>query len=271
MRLGIRLLNSILVFPTFLIFLILTSIYFQLLNYDFLTQTFVKHNFYQEVPEFLDYSLSFNDLGLDEQEVDAYKKFARLLTPEILQKTIETDLLRFINFLKGSNVQLQIYLPARELGLDSRLLKDNELDISAFANADIMQRVNTLRGVTTYVLIVWVVVLIILINILYRQFQSGGRDKITGFAALLLVLGVFTSMAAKLLELFAGSVVVSLTTGKEPSQRLLGLFFKPVSQDIFKLWFIIAGIVFMIGLVLIVGRIIKSKLSWSKNTRKVVI
>lgn len=219
-------------FTVFLIiFLLLTTVYFQLLNSSFLFATFDKFEIYQKIPQLLAQSLP-NDPNLSEEEQREYAKIAGQISPDLVKQAIEPNLLTMLNYLHGKRDDLVIIFPALipEMG---EIKWTPEQSPAATA-----QSIAKFHGAANKVLMLWFVVLAILIGIFWINkkpatlLTSGGL--IIFFSLVLLVGCWFLSH--------------TLTDGIEPSQKLLGLLSVSLMPVIFAGWLVIGIVVLALGI-----------------------
>lgn len=237
---------NVLFISFFLIFTLLTSIKFHLLNYSQVTSSFAKNNVYEKIPGFLDSALKEKENELGKEEKEAYGAIAKTITPEVAKRTLETNLKEIYNFLDGKTDDIQLYLPLKETGLDQFIkLKNERISINGlFRQNSQLNQAEKLKGVTKLILLGWFVVLGL---ILFQLFLSYKLAKNKGVGIPLIICGVLLTIISILAKFFLYQMSRDLTSSIEPSQRLIAMLASSILPEIAFTWTIAGVSIAVIG------------------------
>lgn len=210
-----------------IIFVLLATIKFELLNKSFLFAAFEKHNTYAQLsPLIADYLQ--NTSNFSDEEKTAYAEFVKNIPPQDVKSLIENNLSQAIDFLNGQsqNIILSFSLP----GVGFENASGIHWSLSQLPDKNLREKINSLDETGNILIIAGVVVLTILIGIIILY----GRG-------ILLTGGIFVvivSLIGKLTFIIIGN---DLMNKQELGQKMLGLLSSSLSPDITTSWLIVGG------------------------------
>lgn len=231
-----KIIIGILFFLFSVIFLLLSSLYFQLLNPAFVFSTFESDGFYQELPQKLLESLP-NDPELSQEERQDYGDIAKDISPELVQNVIETNFTTITAFIKGTTSELIIIIPP--LNSDIKKIEWSLKD------APQAQGITKFQGSGKYILATLVIDLLLLTGLffLYKKINSK-----KGATSLFIITGIIIAIVSIILTLITKGLSYELLKGIEPSQKILGLLASSLFPKITLTWSIVGIILLIIGI-----------------------
>lgn len=232
MKIFKRVLSSIIFVPLLLVFLILTSVTFQLLNDSYLFPAFERNDVYEKVPKILAESIP-NDPNIPEEERDVYAKVVGSIKPEQSKKLLDGVLVPILDFVHGRNRDIEISLFADELGFPGG--GNIRWSLSESPPSDIFLKIQMLYGVWNKLLLGWVLLLLILGGLTF----VGGR-------MVLLVGGGLAVLVGLSLRVFLFVLEKGMPAGGEPSQRLLSFLASTLLPEVVIVWLGIGVVVILI-------------------------
>src|SRR3989344_502354 len=242
MRLSSRIFLSILFIPILGIFLVLTSVKFQLLNYNFVTQSFKKHDSYSKVPILLNSSIAEGEDDLDKEEKQGLEEVVKIITPEFAESIVERNLKEIANFVDGKSDDIVLYFP---------LQKPETFSLSNLGGDRVKSQMKQARNTSSYLLLVWAIILFLLISLLFMHYKLGGNKKLKGTGILLIICGsIFTILATLAMFFLRHTAEDLIKPGKEPAQNLLGILASSVLPEITQTWLTVAVALLTTGVVL---------------------
>lgn len=244
MKTFLKILLTILFIPVFLVFLVLLSFKFQLLNSNFWTTTFEKNNVYQNleniIPKVMD-SQAKTDGG--ELDIDT-KVLTSILNKENLKIFFEKNIKFTLDYLNGAGSEWVIFIPREVLPknlLPNFLMESDEIPaktlLSFFSRGrgdpfEIPYQVPLTGRSVLLLLSVWIIILISLSLLLHRLRILNVSLFASGFTALLLSGAVI---------LFSKVIEVEWFKEGEPSQLILGTIGPPIARGVVEVWLIIGA------------------------------
>jgi hypothetical protein len=228
----------------FIIFLLISTLRFEILNSSFVFSSFERGQVYQRLPKALAESLP-NDPNLPEDEREDYSEIVSSIKPEGVKKVVEENLAQFIDFLNGKQKDINVSISSKDVAVLGG--SDVKWSLSQHPEIQNSQGANMAYGVGNKLLLVWVLLLLILLGLI----------KLVGMR-LLLVGGVVSILLGLFLKLFL-IVINSAPMGKaEPSQALLGLMVISILPDTSISWV-------TLGLILVISWIVLTKVARARK------
>lgn len=230
----------------FSLWIILSSLYFLLLNENYLIASFERHNVYTRVPKLLAESLP-SDPNLTDDERLAYSLIFTNIPPKFIEKILVDNVSSVGNFIHGRRDNLIVSLPAKELGISQANL---EWSMSRDADLKTRSQLEGLHGVATKILILWIIVLIGIVSLFLVYGKVTNSKKMLGGYHLLLVSGTSLTVLSAVLFIVFHQLSVELLKGIEPSQKILGLLLSTILTEVSFAWIVTGVIVVTLGIVL---------------------
>lgn len=216
MKIVLRIFLSIFFVPLFALFLILTTLKFQVLNYTFIIESFQSNKVYDKLQGFLK-AVSVESKG--ETHID--------LTPVLAQQIVEANLKEILSFANGQSKDILLSIPEQEKISVSKLM-DNRVPKTYFEHG---QRAGE------YSLYAWIVCLILLIGLIYTLFRLGKKDKWTElFFIVIFLIFIILGLLARF---FLMHMATDLVKGVEPAQHLLAILASSIFPEIINTWIFI--------------------------------
>lgn len=216
----------------FLLFLIVGTVRFELLNSWFVFSSLERNGVYERLPSELAKALP-NDPQLNDEEKEAYAKIVAVIPPEKLQSLFEKNVSSVLNYLNGGSKDITISLSLSDVGIP--LGEDITWSLSKTPPQDFRDRMAVVYGIGNMLFMVWVV-LIALLLLLYRA--VGKR--------ILLITGIFIVLLGGVGRLFLWIVSSNTHISPEPSQVFLALLSISILPDIAISWLFV-GILLVMG------------------------
>lgn len=224
MKVFLRIVLSLFFIPVFLIFLLLTSLKFQLLNYNFVISSFEKNKIYDNVQ-------SFQQSVLLEQEKKGSKAELDIeITPAMAKEFLEKNLKSILGFINGESGQIMIFIP--NIG---------ETELTKLAPNFPKEMLDNIQKWAGFVMPAWVITLGLILGIIFVLFKLGWKkDKFSeGFFICISLVLVILGLLVRFFLIQMGRDLVKPGIS-EPSQVLIGMMANSLLPEIVNLWIIIA-------------------------------
>lgn len=233
-----------------IVFLLLTTLYFELLSSSFLFGSFERNNVYEKLPQALVASLP-NDPNLSKEEQMGYSEIIAKIDPKQIKKIVEKNAESILNFIHGKSEDAGFYLPAKDLGIpDAR--ENISWSISQNANPQLQERINLANGIGTKILILWFIFLLVLIGLFFLYGKLTSPKHMLGGSTLLILTGALILCLSTVLKFYL--ILISKELGKEPdiepSQVLLSHLSSSLFTEIITTWIILGAILTIFGIFL---------------------
>lgn len=232
----------------FLVFVITTTVNFQLLNSSYLFSVFERHQVYDNLPKTLADSL-VNDPNLSAEEKLGLSIILRNIPPQVVQEVIEQNLTQAQNFIDGKSKDIVISIPTKSLGFAS---SDQTWSLSKNGAPELEKQLQVLHGLKTKIIIFWILLLTALIVSFFAYLKLAANGKIVGGKHILLLNGFVLAGISIVVKIFLTGIVQGSTGVKEPSQAILALLASSLFSEIVLSWFFIAFLMVIAGGVIIV-------------------
>jgi len=289
MRSFLRFLISIFVVLGFFIFLLLTTIRFQILDTDFFTNNLDQEGVYKHSSRAL--RLTFKNLlrevyikeegvvleeltvGERSQIEKDINKISNVITEATLKDFLESNILKVLSFVNGEEEQLLLYLPIKKWGFPDEFV--NEEPMSFFSENTQIESILVSYGYDTGMLEdikyyrsrvepAWIVNLgILLVLITFHHLLETGENKISKTGLFLIKVGVLYVGLCLFAKVMADYLDRGIYYWKEPLQILASAMLPPFIEDILKLWIVVCVTSIVFGIVLLVinyGRLSRKKI-----------
>ena len=258
MRLLWRILISILFLPCLLIVLVLTSVKFQLLSYNFVTQSLVHRDAYASVPGLVEAAVNEQkDKSGGEMDIDA-SGFADKITPALVQQTIERNLGSIYMFIDGESNDVTLYIPAAELGLlKEDGLKSETFQLSTYVQPEGMDKIRQAQGIAWILSIVWLGAVLVTVSLVLMHFLLGSKHRVVGTGMLLFLNGALVLAFSLAIPILLPQAFSGFTTSNEPSQHLIAMFAKALIPDILLLWTYVSASIVTIGTLMLLIHVLQ--------------
>lgn len=228
------------------LFLILTTLYFQILNSNYIFGIFEKHGVYEKIAPSLAVSIP-NDPNLSTEERFAYSVILKNTTPNMIKEIIETNLGQVLNYAHGKSDDITLSLPTKNMGIAP---DDIRWSLSENPNPQVKQQLNILHGIATKILILWAIVFIFLISLYLLYGKITKSNILLGGNRLLITNGLWILISGLITKFSLGQMSKNLPPNPEPSQQLLALLASSVFSEIILGWIIIGAFLFFSGIML---------------------
>jgi hypothetical protein len=269
MRNFFKFIVGLLTVPSFVVFILLTTVHYQLTNPKFLTETLDKTRIYENIQRAIraaikeQYeeelkkegreleSLTVNERAYFEQQVDA-------VTEKISQKRIkdfsETNIERVFAYYRGQSPDLLLYFPLEEWGVES--VGDDLSFLSEETNVDQLiqtdtdkQRYRQIHNFDERVRMAWYAsVSIIAFLVLLHYLLSDAKSKVISQGKLLVISGVIIFVLGQSLKLVGLRLERSLPYMRKSLQLFAGSVGPALISEITTLWFAVASLLFLVGI-----------------------
>lgn len=232
----------------FSVFILLTSLKFQLLSYEFLTQTLEKDGLYTKISSVLDEEITKKQSQLGAEEEQVYRELAKRLNPQLAREIFETNIKEWLTFINGEKKELTLYFPLQKLGVSSETgLQNDRIPISQFLRGDAAKYIQMIHGIGKIVDGVWIGTLVVLIILILIHFSLNTKinDIKTG---MMLVSNSVTVLGSVLVSrLFLDRMLVDPSTQSEA----LKLLTSSLITEITNLWMLVSLLFLLVGLLFI--------------------
>ncbi|MBI4097437.1 MAG: hypothetical protein HY426_00170 [Candidatus Levybacteria bacterium] len=225
----------------FFLFVITTSVNFQLLNSSYLFSVFERHQIYNELPKILSDSL-LNDPKLSAEEKLGLSMIFKNIPPAVVQSITQQNLTQVQSFIDGKSKDIVIFIPTKSLGLAP---SDQTWSLSQNAPPQLKSQLQVLNGLKTKIIIFWILLLTALIILFFVYLKLASNGKISGGKYLLILNGSVLAglgITAKVLLL---AIEQGPKNAREPSQAILALLASSLFSEIVYLWIIIGLILIL--------------------------
>lgn len=229
------------------LFVITTSVNFQLLNSSYLSSVFERHQVYDKLPKILSDSL-INDPKLSAEEKLGLSLIFRNIPPQLVQEVIEQNLTQAQSFIDGKSKDIVISIPTKSLGLAPT---DQSWSLSKNANPELKKQLQVLQGLKTKIIIFWILLLTALIVLFFAYLKFASNGKIIGGKYLLLTNGSLLAGVSVIAKLFLLAINKSPKNTREPSQAILALLASSLFSEIVYVWLAIGFLLILASGVII--------------------
>lgn len=195
--------------PFFVLFLLSTTLKFQLLNYSFIVDSFDRNHVYDKVEGF---SKAVRTESKGETDIN--------LTPKLAKEIVETNLKEILSYANGKSADILLSIPGEE-----------KTPLSKLAPHFPKQQLVYIHRLGTYSLIAWIVSLILILVIAFFL----NRIYLIIFSLVFIILGI-------LARFFLIQMARDLVKGNEPSQHLLAMLASSILPEIVNTWIFIAAV-----------------------------
>jgi hypothetical protein len=243
---------GILFFFFFVLFLLLTTVKFQLTDYDHVTMSFTTHQIYAQIPAFLQKAITEQKGKTVDEESKGYREIVKRLTPDVTQRIIETNLRSVFLYFDGKTDDIVVYVPRQELGIEtSGDSASFTISLSQVGQGRFREQIQWLNGITQKLLLAWFVVIFALLGLLYLHYLLGEK-KLKRTGKLLIGTGGIVILLSLFLRFYVNHLFNIVVMSAEPSQRLFGILVSAFMPQMINTWFIIGGVVVVLGIALLV-------------------
>lgn len=224
--------------------LILGTLYFQILNPNYLFGVFEKHEVYKKLPYLLATSIP-NDPNLSYEEKIGYSAILANIPPSLFKEIIEANLTQALNFAHAREDSIEISFPTKKLGLGPT---DARWSLSENANPALREQLKNIHGIASKILVLWFVALSALIALFFLYGRVTESKKMIGGYVLLLANGIALLLSSLIVKFFLIQIARDLPNQPEPAQKLLGLLAQSLFSEIIFSWIVIGIIVTLAGI-----------------------
>jgi uncharacterized protein YpmB len=262
MKIVTQIFLSILFLVSFTLLLATSTIKFQILNYNFLVNSFYKHNVYEDLSTSIKASFDkqVKSEGGNKNDIQV---LTDLITPDNTADFVNKNLKNSLDFLDGKNKELIVYVPVSKIpkNLISKRISSlsEEMSIKTFASEINFRGIENIPfeeavqiyKYNTYLWVISGVVSVIFLILLFLQTEKGKNFSGLGISILLsgLVTFVFANIVYNLQLIILGKTVSdSLQT------VLLTRVLPPVLNNISRTWNIYGCVLVVTGLVFLFVR-----------------
>lgn len=249
-----RILLSLFFLPLFLLFLLSTSVRFQVLNENFWITSLEKGNVYGNmvttlVPEF------------SKPENDFDPTLAKLLlTEKNLQEFMEKNIHLTLAYVNGEGEELKIFIPFLKLPkglLPLRFQPSSEeltiTELNSFMGGRLpLENIKQASYIGTYSTLVWVVITFLFALVLFLMYAITEKEKrvvLPGVALITVSLPILAFSV--LLSIFVNNPPPDVATTTEPATKLVWIIGPVVLQRIARLWMYLASCGLVLGIIVL--------------------
>lgn len=253
MRVLGKILLTILFIPLFFLFLISTTLRFQILNQNFWLNTLQQEGVYENIEVALKEGFMQK---AQEESVSTQESLlvSSLITADNIKVFLEENIVNITQFLNGTTQELLVYLPlerlppqlTRTINLESNEVPIEELT-TLLGNSQALNQVplGLLSDLGLYLTIAWLIIITILVSLtalIYKLVKGGQRLTFPGLTFAL--SGLLTLVVVAFGSVVRKEMAKDLLQG-EPAEILLGTIAPPALSQILQLWMYIgAGFLF---------------------------
>lgn len=242
-----KLITGMLFTNSFFSFILISTVYFQILNSNYLFYVFEKHQVYEKIPSLLTESLP-NDPNLSTQEKLGYSQLAQNIPPSIVENIIRKNLLQILSYIHGRSEDIIISFPTKSLGLAPT---DTAWSLTKNAPVELSTQLHQIHGLGEKLRMAWIVSIILLVT-MFLTYGKVTKSKWLISGKILISSGSVLLILSLILKFFLIQLSVNLANAPEPSQKILGLFAESLFSEIVFGWMIIGSIVAIVGSVIFV-------------------
>lgn len=218
------------------IFLLLSSIYFEILNKNFLFGSFERHQVYEKLPSALAESLPNDPNMSSDMQID-YNAIKNV-QPSSVKILVEQNLSQFLNFIHGSSSEISINIIAKDLGFPQGANLSWSMKESAGATG--RNPMQGLKGSANYILRALGIDFLVLLG-LFALFKKLNKKA----NALFLTDGIFILILSLILKLLSTIIPSTFPAKAEPSQVLIKIISTSILADITTSWLLL-GIILVV-------------------------
>lgn len=234
--------------------LVTATVKFELLNYNFLTNSFKTHNTYSGITKVLKNSINIQ-VGRGGGEINDIAVLTDLITPENTADFVDKNLFNLLNFVNGNASDLNVYVPINRIPKD--ILPKNITEIKEEMTLDELGNRFNIAGLenlplkeishiglydyyilmtSTVILGTLLILILLLVDVGSRLVAPAVTFILSGFVTILFVLSA-TDVNKYIVQNFSGSMSIN---------KILALtIVPPVLDDLVKIWMYVG-----IGLIL---------------------
>lgn len=229
----------------FLIFVVLSSLNFLILNDKYLFYVFEKHNLYERIPKELAPTF-INDPNLSREERLGYSLIFKNIPSQTVERIIKTNFTNVLSFIHGKNSDIVIYFPAKELKLGPHDINWSYLD-NAPQNAK--NSLSIIKGAWIKLFFLWIVILLFLVG-LFLLYGKVALNKLAG-RRLLVINGSILYILGSLFYVIPQTIAQTFPVRLEPSQAIIKILFSTLIPEMALIWIISGIVLFIVGLILV--------------------
>lgn len=298
MRSFLRFVVSILILVSFLIFLLITTIRFQLLNPEFLVRALGKPGVYEHTEKALKLTIKNtlrkqyeeeSDIELEELTVGEraridkeIEKITDIITSERLQDFAENNIVQILSFVNGKKEKLVLYLPFKQWGLPREIksqepfvLFSEETDVEKLIDTVLAEpqktkgQLSTVQDIGEIIKIIWPISAgVIFVLLLIHYLLNTGPKKVKATASLLIKIGILTTGLSLLLKAVGDSLAKGSSYWRESAQIFVGAVLPPLISGVVKMWFLISLVLVFSGIaILVVNRVAEKRRMGKKQPK----
>ncbi len=229
-----------------IIFVILGTLRFGLLNKSFLFSSLDRNGVYEKLPKALAQSLPNDPNIKNEDERREFAKIANSVSPHLAKRIIETNFAPFLDFINGESKDIKILIPAKELGIEGA--GDISWSLSQMENGESSSRFSGAYGLSSKILIAWFLILLILVGLFFLYGRLMIPPALLGGKTLLLTSGIFVIFIGIVGRFFSWLLETKMPI-VEPAQALLKLLSLSLFPEIAISWIIFGAILLILFLI----------------------
>lgn len=230
------------------LFLILTTIYFQLLNDNYLFGVFEKYSVYEKIAPAISKTIP-NDPNLSDEERFTYSTILKNSSPNIIKEAIETNLTQILNFIHGKSNDVIISLPIKEMGLSPT---DIKWSLSQNSTQELKNQMNIVHGIALKILILWIIVFMLLISLYLLYGKIAKANILLGGNRLLITNGLWILITGSISKFSINQMVQNLPANAQPSQQIIVILASSLFSEIISGWSVIGFFLLISGIIIFV-------------------
>lgn len=240
MRSFLRFIVGILLNSLLLLFLVVTTLKFQLLNESFLLNAFEKHDVYSKMS--LVIAAISQEEGLSQPGMVGAdpSSIAQSIPPETTRQLVENGVRGALAYINGESLTISLY--------DSGGATQQFSPVGGGAGSGLS--VPQLAGIGKHLFPLWVVLGVLVIVLVVGHYFLAAVGKRKGTGILLFFNGVYIVVISVGFWAYASGIGQAPTNTSEPSQLLLKIFAPVIASELIPLWIMYAVILMSVGGVL---------------------
>lgn len=236
MRIVGKILLGIISIIFFVIFILLATVKFEVLNKAFLFGAFEKHNVYVQLPSLVADSLQNTSNLSDEQKI-GYGNFINNIPPKLIKPLVENNLGQIVDYLNGQSKDVTLSFSLNGIGFENA--SGLRWSLSQMPDKNLRDGLLSLNEAGNTIIILGAIILTILIAVVILYGKG-----------ILLVDGIFIIVISLIGKLFSMAIGDALLKSPELQQKLLGLLLSSLLPDITTSWLVIGGVLIVTWFIL---------------------
>lgn len=250
--------SIIFILISFLVGLIAGTFNFQLLNYNFWTNTFIKHDVYNSLA--ISGKNSFESQIIDEGgNKNDVKILTDLITPQNAKDVVERNLKNFLNFANGKVSQIYVYLPVNKI--PTNLLPKNISGIKTeMPIQDILTKFNfqdyqnlpiesMSRLSRTSSLIFYMAMAFFILAIISLFFLVESKKRFISLSIAFILSGGLTVFLAQVVAVLSTNISTQFISSSSISSVITGIIIPPLLIEILTIWRYLGMTLILLGLI----------------------